>query len=161
MNAHHIEVDQARISSELESRVPGLITQTAGTVTSIVSHGFLIAFFVVFLLVGRNPHHRRTGIYADIESTIRGYITTMTVLSAITALLVGLVLWAFGLHMAWLFGLLVFVLSFIPNVGPIIATFVAGADCVHAISGSVDDSGDRGRARRDPHGDRQFCGAAN
>lgn len=124
LNEHHINVDQERISQELESYVPAIITQTAGTVTSIVSHGFLIAFFVVFLLVGRNPHHRRTGIYADIETTFRGYITTMTMLSAVTAVLVGVVLWALGLRMAWLFGMLVFIFSFIPNVGPIIATFL-------------------------------------
>lgn len=124
LNAHHIEVNQAHITAELEAHVPGVITQTAGTVTSIASHGLLIAFFVVFLLMGRNPHRHRTGIYADIESTIRRYITTMTMLAAVTSLLVGIVLWAFGLHTAWLFALLVFVFTFIPNVGPIIATFL-------------------------------------
>ena len=45
-------------------------------------------------------------------------------LAAVTALLVGLVLWAFGLHLAWLFALLVFALTFIPSVGPIIATLL-------------------------------------
>ncbi len=124
LNSHHIQVDQVRISKELESRLPGIITQTAGTVTSVVSHGFLIVFFVVFLLIGRNPHHKRRGIYAEIEATIRGYITTMTLLAAITALLVGVTLWAFGVHMAWLFALLVFFLNFIPNVGSIIATLL-------------------------------------
>jgi AI-2 transport protein TqsA len=104
--------------------LPGVITQTAGTVTAIVSHGLLIAFFVVFLLVGRDSEHRRTDIYAEIESTMRGYIATMTVIAAITSVLVGLVLWAFGLRMAWLFAVLVFFLSFIPNIGPIIATLL-------------------------------------
>ena len=120
----HLQIDQARISAELESHLPGVITQTAGTVTAIVSHGFLIVFFVVFLLIGRNPHQRRRDIYAEIESTIRGYITTMTAIAAVTALLVGLVLWAFGLHLAWLFALLVFAFTFIPSVGPIIATLL-------------------------------------
>ena len=120
----HMEVDQARISAELEAHLPGVITETAGTVTAIVSHGFLIVFFVVFLLVGRNPHQRRHDIYSEIESTIRDYITTMTALAAVTSLLVGFVLWAFGLHLAWLFAALVFALSFIPNVGPIIATLL-------------------------------------
>src|SRR3954453_18468460 len=92
LNAYHFDVDQSHITADLQARVPGVITQTAGTVTSIVSHGFLIVFFVVFLLIGRNPHQRRTGIHADIESTIRGYIPTMTIISAITALLVGIVL---------------------------------------------------------------------
>lgn len=122
LNAHHIQVDQARISKELEAHLPGVITQTAGTVTTLVSHGFLIVFFVVFLLVGRHEHHRRNDIYADIESTIRGYITTATAISALTSLLVGLVLWALGLHMAWLFAFLVFLLCYIPNIGSIIAT---------------------------------------
>ncbi len=120
----HLQIDQARITAELESHLPGVITQTAGTVTAMVSHGFLIVFFVVFLLIGRNPLQQRRDIYAEIESTIRGYITTMTAIAAVTALLVGLVLWAFGLHLAWLFALLVFAFTFIPSVGPIIATLL-------------------------------------
>jgi AI-2 transport protein TqsA len=124
LKGHRIQIDEARISQELESLLPGIIKQTAGTVTAIVSHGFLIVFFVVFLLIGRNPHQRRADIYSEIESTIRGYISTMTLIAAVTALLVGTVLWAFGLHMAWLFALLVFAFSFIPNVGPIIATLL-------------------------------------
>jgi AI-2 transport protein TqsA len=48
----------------------------------------------------------------------------MTGIAAVTALLVGLVLWAFKLNLAWLFALLVFALTFIPSVGPIIATLL-------------------------------------
>jgi AI-2 transport protein TqsA len=120
----HIEVDQAKISQELQARLPGVITATAGTVTAVVTHGFLIMFFAVFLLIGRNPHERRHDIYAEIDCTIRRYITTMTAIAAVTALLVGFVLWAFGLNLAWLFALLVFALTFIPSVGPIIATLL-------------------------------------
>jgi AI-2 transport protein TqsA len=124
LKKYNIQVDQSRITSELEARLPGVISQTVGTVTTLFSHGFLIAFFVVFLLLGRNPLRRRTGIYADIESTIRNYITTMTGISAMTSILVGLVLWALGLHMAWLFAFLVFFLCFIPNIGSIVATIL-------------------------------------
>ncbi len=124
LKGFHLRVDEARISAELEALLPDVITQTAGTVTSLVSHGFLIVFFVVFLLVGRNPHERRSNLYAEIETTIRGYITTMTGIAAVTGLLVGFVLWALGLQMAWLFGFLVFLFTFIPSVGPIIATLL-------------------------------------
>jgi AI-2 transport protein TqsA len=124
LNAHGIPVDQARITSELESHLPGIITRTAGTATTLVSRGFLIVIFVVFLLIGRNVHQPRTGIYAEIASTIRNYITTMTAIAAVTAVLVGTVLWALGLQMAWLFGLLVFLLNFIPNIGSIVATLL-------------------------------------
>lgn len=124
LKRYNIHVDEAKIIGDLETRLPGVISSTVGTATAIVSHGFLIAFFVVFLLLGRNPKHRRTGIYADIENTIRGYITTMTAISALTSVLVGIVLWALGLHMAWLFAFLVFLFTFIPNVGPIVATLL-------------------------------------
>src|SRR5262249_30641395 len=49
---------------------------------------------------------------------------TKTLISAVTGLLVGTVLWSFGLHMAYLFGLLAFLLNYIPSVGSIIATFL-------------------------------------
>ncbi len=124
LNDHGMQIDEARITQELETHLPGVITATAGTVMAIVSHGFLIACFVVFLLAGRDPHKRRTGISAEVESTIRGYITTMTAISVVTSLLVGVVLLSFGLQMAWLFALLVFFLSYIPNIGPIVATLL-------------------------------------
>jgi AI-2 transport protein TqsA len=79
---------------------------------------------VVFLLVGRKPHARHAPIYGEIENTIRSYITTKTTISAATGLLVGLILWTLGLPMAWLFGILAFLLNFIPNVGSIIATLL-------------------------------------
>lgn len=124
LKTYRVDIDQTQITAELEAHLPGAITQTAGTVKEIVSHAFLIVFFVVFLLVGRNPRLRRDDIYAKIESTIRGYITTMTAIALVTALLVGLVLWGFGLRMAWLFALLVFFFTYIPSVGPIIATLL-------------------------------------
>jgi len=124
LSEHNINIDQARITADLEGRLPGLISATAGTVSAIISHGFLVAFFVVFLLVGRHEHYRRNDIYSDIEDTIRGYITTATAISAMTSVLVGLVLWALGLHMAWLFAFLVFLLCYIPNIGSIIATIL-------------------------------------
>src|SRR6478672_1371560 len=124
LSAHRINIDQARITADLEGRLPGVISEAAGTVSAIMSHGLLVAFFVVFLLVGRHEHKRRNDIYSDIEGTVRGYITTATAISAMTAVLVGLVLWALGLPMAWLFAFLVFLLCYIPNIGSIIATLL-------------------------------------
>ena len=119
--AHNVHVDQKRVIAELEDQMPGAITQAAGTATALLSKGFLIAIFVVFLLAGRNSHHAATGIYADMVGTIRSYIVTKSIISAITGLLVGLILWLLGLRMAPLFGLLAFLLNYIPSVGSIIA----------------------------------------
>lgn len=124
LKGYNIHVDQAHVTQELESLLPTMISRTAGTVTAIVSHGVLIIFFAVFLLAGRNPHKLHTDIYSEIETTVRNYITTLTVISFVTSVLVGVVLWAFGVQMAWLFTLMVFAFTYIPSVGPIIATLL-------------------------------------
>lgn len=124
LNQHRLQIDQARISNELEARLPGMITQAAGTATSVLTDSFLIAVFVIFLLMGRDSRAVRPRIYREIESTIRSYITTKAAISAVTGILVWLILWGFGLRMAPLFGLLAFLFNFIPSIGSIIATLL-------------------------------------
>jgi AI-2 transport protein TqsA len=124
LNEHGLKIDQDHLSDDLRSHLPGIITDAAGTATTLVSDGLLIVFFVIFLLAGRNPYRRQTGIYAEIESAIREYITTKTAISVVTGALVGTILWALGLRMAFLFGLLAFLLNYIPNVGPIVASML-------------------------------------
>lgn len=124
LKTRNIQIDQARIVSEVEGRLPTLITSAVGTASSVFSHSFLILIFVIFLLAGRNSHARRTGLWGDIERTIRDYLVTKTLISAVAGVLVGLILSAFGLRMAPLFGLLAFLLNYIPNIGAIVATLL-------------------------------------
>jgi AI-2 transport protein TqsA len=121
LKAYRVPLDESMISNELKAQLPGFITGAFGTMTTLMSDGLLITFFVIFLLVGRDPFKRRIGIYAQIETAIRGYVTTLTGISTVAAVLVGVILWALGMKMAWLFAILTFLLNFIPNVGPIIA----------------------------------------
>lgn len=119
-----VPVDQQKISEGLEARLPALVTQTVGTATGLLSNGFLILIFVIFLLAGRNPHKVRQGVYAEIEAKVRSYIGTKFAVSAVTALVVWAILALFGLNMAGLFGMLTFLLNFIPSIGSIIATLL-------------------------------------
>ncbi len=124
LNSRHIQIDEASVATNLEDRVPQYISQTASMLMALISHSFLVTIFVIFLLFGRDSYKRRTGISANIETTFRGYLVTMTIISGLTSVLVWFALWALGLQMAWLFGLLVFLLSYIPNVGAIVATLL-------------------------------------
>jgi AI-2 transport protein TqsA len=124
LHEHGLKVDENAVTDQIKSWLPGLITTAAGTVTSVVADGVLISFFVIFLLAGRDSHQRQTGIYAEIESAIRQYIVTKTAISAVAGVLVGTLLWLMGLRMAMLFGLLAFLLNYIPNVGPIVASLL-------------------------------------
>lgn len=101
-----------------------IVGRTAGQVVVLVTNGFLVMIFVIFLLIGRKPNQLRRGIYAEIDAKVRRYIVTKVVVSATTGLLVGVILAAFGLDLALVFGVLAFLLNFIPNVGSIVATLL-------------------------------------
>ena len=65
-----------------------------------------------------------TGIYAEIEATIRRYIGTKVAISTVTGLLVWGILAMFGLRLAFMFGMLAFLLNFIPSIGSVLATLL-------------------------------------
>ena len=58
------------------------------------------------------------------DSKIRRYIITKILTSATTGILVTLILLAFGLQLAVVFGILAFFLNFIPSLGSVIATLL-------------------------------------
>ncbi len=101
-----------------------LVRETAGTVVDLVATGGLVLIFVIYLVAGRKPAQRRVGIYQEIHTKIQRYIITKCVISGTTGLLVGLILWLFGLDLALVFGVMAFLLNFIPSVGSIIATLL-------------------------------------
>ena len=83
----------------------------------------MILIFVFFMLIGENDWGRqKRGITGEIESQVRKYLVVKTVISALTGLAFGGVLWIFGVPLAIVFGFLAFILNFIPNIGPVIAT---------------------------------------
>ena len=117
-----VPIDEGKIAAEMGSQLPALVTRAVGTATGLFSTGFLIVIFVVFLLAGRSKRTAESGIYAEIESTIRRYIATKIAISSVTGILVWIILASFGLRMAPLFAMLAFVLNFIPSIGSVVAT---------------------------------------
>jgi len=119
-----IHLRQDKVMEEIQAQVPGILSSTVGTATGYLSSFVLILIFVVFLLAGRREGAVRHPIHQEIESAIRNYLTTKTVISLVTGLLVWLILWLFGLPMASIFGMLAFFLNFIPSIGSIISTML-------------------------------------
>ncbi|AQT70291.1 Transport of quorum-sensing signal protein [Anaerohalosphaera lusitana] len=119
-----LDLSQDSVMEELRKKIPNLVTDTFDTVMGFVSSFVLVSIFVIFLLSGRNPHVIRKGVYADIDNGIRRYIGTKVIISSITGVLVYIILRVLGLELAAVFGMLAFLLNFIPSVGSIIATFL-------------------------------------
>ena len=101
-----------------------LVQNAAGTAMDIVTNGGLVAIFLIYLVGGRRVTEQRVGIYAEIHSKIQGYIVTKFILSATTGLLVGIILSLFGLDLALVFGVMAFLLNFIPSIGSVISTLL-------------------------------------
>ncbi len=108
-----------------ESAVQNLLLGTTNAVLGVVKQSFVVLIFLFFLLMSSVKRDRPIGgAWGEMESRIRAYIVTMTTLSAVTGVLVGGALAIMGVQAALLFGLLTFLLNFIPNVGSFIAAIL-------------------------------------
>jgi AI-2 transport protein TqsA len=105
--------------------VSGMLMGTTNAVLGILSQGLLMLIFLVFLLLGGTTRGTSAGgMLGVVEARIRRYILTKVLLSALTGLLVGAVLMILGVDLALAFGLLAFLLNFVPSVGSIVATLL-------------------------------------
>jgi len=108
-----------------ESAVQTILLGTTNAILGIVRQSVVVLIFLFFLLMSSRKRDRPIGgAWGEIEARIRAYIVTMTTLCAVTGLLVGIVLAVIGVQAAVLFGVLTFLLNFIPNVGSFIATLL-------------------------------------
>jgi len=126
-----------KLIGDLKTRLPGLLTHTFGRTVSLFTTVSLVTIFVVFLLAGRDPHVLRKGMPAEIDQKIRGYLSTKVILSGLTGVLVWVTLTLLGLELAPVFGLLAFMLNFIPSIGSIIATMLPIPIAVAQFGGDI------------------------
>ncbi len=101
--------------------IAGNITRSA---VSIVSNTVLVVIITVFLIAGEGTTKNSNPVVSEIRAGISRYISTKLSMSLLTGILVGLLLSAFGVELAFLFAVLTVLLNFIPNVGSIVATLL-------------------------------------
>jgi len=119
-----IGLEREKIVGDLRNKMPALVTSTVGGVFSFFSSLMFVLIFVMFLLVGRNPYLVRSGVYADIDHKVRRYVATKVIMSIATGVLVWIALRAIGLELAGVFGILAFLLNFVPAIGSVVATLL-------------------------------------
>jgi AI-2 transport protein TqsA len=102
--------------------VGSVLRATAGGVLSVTSNGMMVFIFLIFLLFGSTPSDTPArGLWGEIVPAVEAYLLIKTGVSAATGLLTGLALGVLGVNMAVVFGLLAFLLNFIPSIGSFIA----------------------------------------
>ena len=97
----------------------------SGAIIDLVSRGSIVLIFLMFLMLGGSASTAPVGgTWGEVEVRIKRYIAFKAVISAVTGMLVGTVLWVLGVDLATVFGLMAFLLNFIPSIGSAVATLL-------------------------------------
>jgi AI-2 transport protein TqsA len=117
------DVDPNNINESLQ-KIPlfSWLSGLSGSLLSLLGYAGLVLVFLIFMLSGHAPQTH--DILKDIQKKITRYVLIKTALSAGVAVTVTIVLASIGVEMAPLFGLLTYLLNFIPNIGSLIAIFL-------------------------------------
>ena len=102
----------------------GVLRNMVDVLVQLLSNVVFVIIFVIFMLSGRDPRIVRKGVYAEIDQKIRRYIGTKVAISLVTAILVWFVLYKLNMRLAGVFGILTFLLNFIPSLGSIVSTLL-------------------------------------
>lgn len=112
------------------------ITAASQTLLGLASTSIVVLIYVFFLLIG-NPNYAQSATVREIDEQIRSYLSLKTVISLFTGLAFGFALRAFGVPMALTFGMFAFLLNYIPNVGPIVASLLPIPLIIFAPEGTL------------------------
>jgi len=115
--------------------VPKILSKTLGSVVDFLVDILLVLVFMLFILAGWSRLLQRIGkaydsdraqqivrVITSVERRTQTYLLAKTLLSLGTALAVMGILLLFGVDFVIICGLLIFLLSYIPNFGSILAT---------------------------------------
>ena len=133
-NAHGLPVDAEELRALGDAAwVFALVGDLFTKLTSFLSDAFLVVLLVIFMLFELEPAKAKAAIllggpnqylekltYAS--SKTQRYLVVKTLLSTVTGLCFGLWLWVVGVDFPLLWGILAFLLNYIPTIGPTIAT---------------------------------------
>jgi len=129
------EIDWRRVLNT--GRITTIVTSTLGPFTSFMGNLFLVLLYLLFMLGGRkelssrirssqriDEFHREKLIKTvnSIENKIQRYLRIKTLISLLTAVFGGIILYFGGFDFVIFSALLIFILNYIPTFGSIAAT---------------------------------------
>jgi len=132
-SSHDIKLSSSILTEYFDpAAAMGLATEVLSSFGSVMANLFLIILTVVFMLFESSSLPQKLHLALDdpqmrikqIErflSSVNQYIAIKTLVSIATGCTVSLMLWILGLDFFLLWGVLAFLLNYIPNIGSIIA----------------------------------------
>ena len=112
----------------------GIIQGFVSSFSNLLTNFFIVMLFWVFMIMGKNKFEERLKVAfssssVDVEKQIQAineqlqsYLIIKTLISLATGVTFTVILTIYGIDFALIWGLLAFVLNYIPNVGSLLAT---------------------------------------
>lgn len=131
LKEYHLNLPDGAISEVLDPRI--LLNYTAsmlGRLSALLSNSFIILLLMIFMLleISRFPEKLKfimdddgIGRFKEFQVTLNKYLLIKTGVSLLTGVTVWIGLSIIGVNFALIWGLLAFLLNYIPNVGSLIA----------------------------------------
>ena len=131
----NIKAESFQLGAILENLFKaGILQNIFSSFSSALGDFFISMIFWIFMILGKTQFEERLksafssnreqieGFIASINTQLQSYIVIKTITSLTTGIIVTVILWIYGIDFAIFWGLLTFILNFIPNIGSIIAT---------------------------------------
>ena len=129
------QVKNLKISSMIDGpTILGILSAGAGSIVSILSGLILILLFMLFILAGNGMVARKIksayppdsasqlgSMLEKVDHKVQKYLMTVVAVNAVSSVITTIILSAFGVDLALLWGLLGFLVNFVPTIGSIIA----------------------------------------
>lgn len=137
LNKLGVEISNKQLADIFDpGAVMGLVGMFLNSLSGVLTNGFLILMTVVFILLETSSFPSKLQyILGDPDGSmsrldqflndINRYLAIKTIISLVTGILVTIFLLLLGLDYPFVWGLIAFVLNYIPNIGSIIASIPA------------------------------------
>ncbi len=131
-NRYHLHIDQEQLNSFFDpAKIMGFVAAALRSFSDILSNGLLILITIIFIFIESNVFHKKVQFivkdehklrfFREINEQLNHYMLIKSITSAATGLVLGGVLAVAGIDYALLWGVIAFMLNYIPSIGSLIA----------------------------------------
>ena len=137
LNEQGISVDESIKEMINPQAAVGLVSSILKGFGNVLTNSFLIILTVIFILIEAAEISRKVLLLnsqvisgekvfsEEFVENLRNYMSMKTLISILTGVIIGIALWLIGVDYPVLWGVLAFMLNFVPNIGSIIAAVPA------------------------------------
>jgi AI-2 transport protein TqsA len=123
LRVEHIGLDASALSKPMQQLpIQNMIEDLGENLLGAASMTTMVLLYVIYLLFLLPRQQTEPALWREITARVRGYLLAKTATSAALGILVWLTLVLCEVQFAMLFGLLAFLLNFVPMAGPVVAS---------------------------------------